>query len=309
MTKTILGLAIAALLLAANAQAAPLLLRPRAVTEVTLGTQHPHRIFVSAPEGPAPAGGFPVIYILDGEAWFGAAIEIAKMREYEKLDPAIIVGVGYPSHSFFDAAGRSYDFSPPGSSDPDMDGFALGGADEFLSFLTGTLKPWVRAHYKSDPGRQILFGHSLGGLFVLHALFKSPESFNVYLAASPDIPFANRNILKEEPAFEANPARKKIRLLVTVGSLESHPSAALMDDYRRYFTAHPKAHAGQTVAQTIDAMFADQRGYDKASDTRHLTDRLAKSGVKASFVMFDGEEHMSAAISALNRGIPFALRP
>ena len=270
----------------------------------------PYSLLISAPNAPAPPEGYPVIYVLDGDGWFGPAVEIARMREYEKLTPAIVIGVGYPSHAFFDAEGRSYDFTLPGSTDPDFDGIKLGGADEFLSFLTGTLKPWVRSHYSVDPNLQILFGHSLGGSFVLHALFKAPESFNVFLAASPDIPFSDRIALKEEPGFEANAARGTPRLLVTVGSLESHPSAALMDDYRRYYTKHPEAIPDETVDQAINELFADKGGnYDKADDTRRMTERLAKRGVKATFVEFDGEEHMSAAISALNRGIPFALRP
>ena len=40
-----------------------------------------------------------------------------------------------------------------------------------------------------------------------------------------------------------------------------------------------------------------------------LVERLAKRGVNARFAFFPGEEHGSAAVSALNRGIPFALRP
>jgi uncharacterized protein len=283
----------------------------RTDSEVTITSAkgRPYRILVSVPNAPAPAEGYPVIYVLDGDGWFGPTVEIVRMREYEKLAPAIVIGVAYPSHAFFDAEGRSYDFTLPGSTDPDFDGIKLGGADEFLSFLTGTLKPWVKSRYSTDPKLQILFGHSLGGTLVLHVLFKVPESFNIYLAASPDIPFAKRSILNEEPAFEANPARSTPRLLVTVGSLESHPSAALMDDYRRYYTSHPEAIPGETVDQAIEELFADAGGYDKAEDTRLMTERLAKSGVKATFVEFDGEEHMSAAISALNRGIPFALRP
>jgi hypothetical protein len=49
--------------------------------------------------------------------------------------------------------------------------------------------------------------------------------------------------------------------------------------------------------------------FDKRTETQALVDRLVASGVSASFVQFAGEEHMSAAISALNRGSPFALRP
>src|SRR6185437_15591540 len=111
----------------------PLLLLPRSTSETILSSPagHPHRIVVSAPQGGEPKSGYPVIYVLDGDGWMGAAVEVAKMREYEKLDPAIIAGIGYPSHSFFDALGRTYDFTPRGSVEPDFVGIPLGGADDF----------------------------------------------------------------------------------------------------------------------------------------------------------------------------------
>jgi len=289
----------------------PLLLSARKYTEVTLGDRaHPHRLLISAPEAKPPKDGFPVIYVLDGDGWLGAAVEIAKMREFERLDPAIIVGIGYPSHSFFDALGRSYDFSPPGSVEPDFEGIPLGGADVFLKFMNVTVKPWIEAHYHADPKRQILFGHSMGGMFALYALYKSPDSFAVYIAASPDLPFSNHILTKFETAFEANPARRNPRVLVTVGELEAKPSPALVDDYRRYYIAHPESHPSQTADQAVKELFSggDDR-YDKIADTRTIVGRLARSGVHAEFVKFAGEEHMSSAISALNRGIPFALRP
>lgn len=294
----------------ANDYSKPLLLFPRTVSETTLSSPagHPHRIVVSAPQGGESKGGHPVIYVLDGDGWMGAAV--AKMREYEKLDPAIIVGVGYPSHSFFDARGRSYDFTPPGSVEPDFEGIPLGGADDFLQFLDATVEPWIGAHYHADPHRQILFGHSLGGLFALYALYKSPQSFAVYIAASPDLPFSNHILDGQEAAFEKNPARRAPHVLVTVGELEARPSPALVGDYRRYYAAHPESHPGQTTEQAIAELFAGgEKNYDKVADTHALVERLARSGVRASFVEFPGEEHMSSAISALNRGIPFALRP
>jgi predicted alpha/beta superfamily hydrolase len=290
----------------------PLLLLPRTVFETALSSPagHVHRIVVSAPQGGEPTGGYPVIYVLDGDGWMGTAVEIAKMREFEKLDPAIIVGVGYPSHSFFDALGRSYDFTPPGSVESDFEGITLGDAEDFLQFLTAVVKPWVRAHYHGDAQRQILFGHSLGGLFALYALYRSPDSFAVFIAASPDLPFSNHIINKDEAAFEQNPARGNPRVLVTVGELEARPSPALMDDYRRYYRAHRESHPGQTTEQVVKELFSGaDKTYDKIADTRALVARLAQNGVHASFVEFPGEEHMSAAVSALNRGIPFALRP
>ena len=295
-----------------------LLLRARTRAESTLLSKHgtPYRILVSSPEGPEPPGGFPVFYILDGDAWFGVAVEIARMREYETLDPALIVAVGYPSHFFFDAQGRTFDFTPPdsNSSDPQMDGVKVGGAGQFLTFLNETLKPWVRANYKINSTRQALFGHSYGGLFVLYAMFNAPNSFDTYLAASPSIWFSEQVVLRGEPGFEANAARTKPRVLVTVGGLElPNRSPGIEADYRRYFTAHPEMIPGQTAAQAMRELFSPgAKGaprIDMIGDARALTERLAHAGVKATFAEFAGEEHMSAGVSALNRGIPFALRP
>jgi predicted alpha/beta superfamily hydrolase len=268
-----------------------------------------YRVQVSVPDASPPKDGYPVLYVLDGNGWFGAAVDVARMREYEKLLPTIVVGIAPAGKDFFDVA-RSYDFTSPGTSDPDFDGIPLGGADEFLAFIEGVVKPWVGARYHVDAHRRILFGHSMGGMFVLHTLFKSPGSFDVYLAASPDVPYGGEAILKEAPAFESDPRRTQPRLLVTVGSLESGPSPALEDDYRRWYAAHPEAIPGETPEQAVAELFpANEDKYDKVGKIRTLVQQLVQSGVTAEFVEFDGDEHMAAAISALNRGIPFALRP
>lgn len=283
----------------------------RSYQELTLTSKQGrhYRIQVSVPVAAAPKDGYPVVYVLDGNGWFGPATDVARMREYEKLLPTIVVGIAPAGKDFFDVS-RSYDFTSPGTTDPDFDGIKLGGADEFLAFLDGVVKPWVGAHYRLDAHRRILFGHSMGGMFVLHALFKSPGSFDVYLAASPDIPYGKEAILKEAPAFETDPKRVGPRLLVTVGSLESGPSPALEEDYRRWYIDHPEARPGETADQAVAELFPPSDvAYDKAGKTRALVGDLVKSGVTAEFYEFDGDEHMAAAVSALNRGIPFALRP
>jgi len=303
--------------LSSSIAAAMASIRPRELSESTLVNDKglEYRILVSAPSGPPPANGFPAIYVLDGDAWFGAATEIAKMREHGKLAPAVVVGVGYPQRLFFDAIRRSFDFTPPGAVDADTQnsGIALGGADEFLTFLNDRLKPQIRAQHRIDPAAEILFGHSLGGLFVLHALFTAPESFDVYLAASPSILFGDRVVLKREAACLANPQRRAARVLITVGEFE-YPkiSLPLKEDYRRYYAAHPEKIPGQTPQQAADELFArrpNDHGASMADDARTLAERLTQGGVAATFAYFPGEEHTSAAISALNRGIPFALRP
>lgn len=286
-------------------------LRQRDISEVTLHSREglDYRILLSAPRGPPPPGGFPVFYVLDGDAWFSITADIVRMREWSRLTPSIVVGVAYPSRAFFDGPRRNYDFSPPGSAEPGLAPEEQGGADRFLSFLTDVVRPWVRERYSIDATRQVLFGHSYGGLFVLHALFTAPRSFNVYIAASPAIRFSNRIILREEPAFEANSARTDVRTLITWGELESRSNPQQIEDYRRYFTANPSATGGLSVEEAVRQTFPPIGNFNKARELRQLAARLSRSGAHVSAIEFAGEEHTSSAVSALNRGVPFALRP
>jgi hypothetical protein len=292
-------------------QQEPPRLRQRDFSELTLQSHEgaDYHILVSVPRGPAPPGGFPVFYVLDGDGWFATAVEMTRIREWGHLTPSIVIGIGYPSGAFFDPR-RNLDFSPPGSADPDMAPDEQGGADRFLSFLTDVIKPWVRAHYAIDPNRQVLYGHSMGGLFALHTLFTAPQSFDIYIAASPHIGFSNGIVLREAQAFEANPARASVRALITVGGLESGASPAQVEDYRRYFTANPSETGGLSVEEALRQTFPPAPGgFNKAHELQQLAERLARSGAHASFVEFPGEEHTPAGADALNRGVAFALRP
>lgn len=289
-------------------------LRARTLSEFTLTgpSGRSYLVFVSAPQGPAPAGGFPVFYVLDGHGWFGPAVDIARMRENSRLDPAIIVGVGYPSRRFFDPA-RSLDFTPPGAADERFDAAEIGGADRFLEFLTGTLQPRIARDFEVNQDRETLFGHSLGGLFALYVLFNRPGAFDTYLAASPSMGFGGRWIETAAEGFRP-PAGVRPNLLVTMGQFESQQAEDLpraqMEDFRRWYEAHPEARPGLTADEAVAETFPPpDPTFDRVEGARALTRRLADAGVRAVFAEFEGEEHSSAAISALNRGVPFALRP
>ena len=96
--------------------------------------------------------------------------------------------------------------------------------------------------------------------------------------------------------------------MITVGDLEGPPGPQQIDDYRRYFLAHPEATDGLGVEQALRQLFPAD-GFNKVRETRRLAQRLSRGGAAVSFLSFEGDEHLPAAVSALNRGVPFALRP
>jgi hypothetical protein len=189
---------------------------------------HIYRIFVSFPgAGEPPADGYPVLYVLDGNAIFAAFAETRRMQEHQDLGTSIVVGVGYPTDRAYDER-RLYDLTgaaPPPA--PWRDAFAdlpRGGQDRFLDFLTGKLRSEIGRRYKIDPERQALFGHSLGGLFAIHALFTRPDAFHAIVAASPSLFWHQREMLAEEREFALRLQEGEIprvaRLMVVSGDRE-----------------------------------------------------------------------------------------
>jgi len=262
-----------------------------------------YRIFVSEPFGPPPDGGYPVVYVLDGNGYFATAVETARILEMAgEIRPALIVGVGYP----FDASKpeaslakiaqrRVFDYtpqSPPGVVVAEMGGLPVGGADDFYRFLKEELGPHLQRSYRIDPTQDVLIGHSLGGLFALDAAFKHQHAFRSVISASPSISFGNAVVLSNEARFAAAlKTGEATRILVTVGGLESSATA----------TPVPPGMSRTDFAAYIDRI----RTVDNA---RKLGARLSRLDRQAmSFVEFAGETHVSVVPASISRGLRFAL--
>ena len=128
-----------------------------------------------------------------------------------------------------------------------MDARCMGGADAFLAFIATDVKPLIESELAIDRGRQALFGHSFGGLFVLHVLFTRPESFQSYVAASPSITWGEPAITAAEARFTADPAHGPIRLLATAGSTSSRSPSTSRTCRRR---PRPKPTSASSAGST-----------------------------------------------------------
>jgi hypothetical protein len=254
---------------------------------------HTYRVQIAIPFVPPPAAGYPVIYVLDGDGYFGSFSIAARLRTIGgELTPAVVVGIGYPDAQDdmrVSLARRDYDLTPTGGTAADaaqtraQTGVTptYAGADQFLKVILTEVEPRVAAAVPIDPTRTTLFGHSLGGLFVLHALFTHPEAFRTWLALSPSIWWDGRVVLKDEAAFSREVADGKAapRVFIGVGAREqSRPDDFMMVDNATALAARLSALHGPP-------------GYVVASK------------------VFEGQTHLSVPFAATNTLLEFAVPP
>ncbi|MFC7662261.1 hypothetical protein ACFQWF_04415 [Methylorubrum suomiense] len=78
----------------------------------------PWRITLYVPPGDAPAAGWPVLYLLDGNAVTATAIDIERVQaSYPEATGItsrfVVVGIGYPTTDAYDVVRRCWDYTPP----------------------------------------------------------------------------------------------------------------------------------------------------------------------------------------------------
>jgi len=192
------------------------------------------RLLVWQPAGPAPAGGYPVMYALDGDTSFGmlsdfaAALEPAARRA--GLRPAMVVAIGYADGAAAETR-RIYHYTPPADRFvmPDRPNGKpwpkLGGGQRVLDALEHEVKPYVARRFPVDAQAEMLFGHSLGGLMTLWIMTQRPDLFDAFAAASPSIWVNDRKVLADIAAFLGTPRARPVPLQLSVGAEEETLSA------------------------------------------------------------------------------------
>jgi len=187
-----------------------------------------YRIMMWIPDSEAPKEGFPVYYLLDGNAIFATFTEAVRMKATgpRKQQPAVVVGIGYPSDTPFDTKRRFMEyttFANPDEMPVHKQGRnwpANGGVDQFLDFIKDILMPSIASHVNINQERQALFGHSLGGFCTLYTLFTRPYMFQYYAAGSPSVWWKNNVITHYCSQFNLREGLLKRRLFIGIGSDE-----------------------------------------------------------------------------------------
>ncbi|WP_454666229.1 alpha/beta hydrolase [Acinetobacter calcoaceticus] len=188
-------------------------------------TGHDYLIQVYKPPVAPPQHGYPVLYILDGNATFPSAANIAQSIGAGStklgLAPLMIVAVGYPQQKTFDVQKRAYDYTPKPSAEFQKQGkYKYGGADQFIAFLNDELKPEIAKQFPMNSQQQSIYGHSFGGLFVLYHFFQKPDAFQRYFATSPSLWFDQGLLFQQLNQWQTQTPLTTPMLMTTVGTHE-----------------------------------------------------------------------------------------
>ncbi len=211
---------------------------------------------------------YPVLYLLDGPAYFLQAVGLTRFLAGGgplggQIPELIVVSIRN--------ADRNRDLAPvpkPNLHDGVWTNRLVsetlphaGGADKFLRFLTAELIPKIEGQYRTAPFR-VLFGHSLGGLFALYAFRFSPDFFRGVIVASPPLWWNDGELADSIPAFASGLAPSERSLFFSVGDepegmvqptlrLDSALRAVHADRLRWRFTQLPDENHGGTPLLTL----------------------------------------------------------
>lgn len=169
-------------------------------------------LWLSAPEGEPPADGWPLLIVLEGEAYFTAAAEaarrLARRPQKTRVGPMMVIGVALAS-----GAERLGAFAFVPGADKGGDTVAPRGPDLLRRLIEDVLP--LAVQHGADPARAALMGHSMSGQFVLEARARSAP-FARFVAVSPSI-WWNPAVIK------AQPSQDRSDLFLAVGAEEEAP--------------------------------------------------------------------------------------
>lgn len=196
-------------------QAPPLYDAPARLTLKSTVLGEERAILVRTPAGYERNGQrYPVLYMTDGDAhMLHTSGTVAFLARNNRMPEMIVVGI--PNTD------RTRDLSPthvaqaPGN--PNVRFPTSGGGDKFLKFIETELIPHIDKEYRTQPFRA-LAGHSLGGLFAIHAMLARPELFNAYISVSPALQWDNFVLIDRAKEFFKNRKEYNRTLYVTLGN-------------------------------------------------------------------------------------------
>lgn len=188
-------------------------------------------IFIKIPDKPVQLKkGYPVMYLLDGNATFPIAstyAHVSMSAPKKNIRPVPYIIVGIAAHTADNSPfshQRIYDFTPLAQPEKMPEKFAkmqlekaqTGGILLFAQFIETVVKPFVEMRFPINKNNQTIVGHSLGGLFATYMLVHQRTAFQHYMIGSPSLWWNGGELLDESNQLATGKETAKI----FVGTLE-----------------------------------------------------------------------------------------
>lgn len=153
---------------------------------------------------------YPVLFVLDGEL-NGELVKgmLHRLHLSNGSNEHIIVGVT--------SRNRLRDFAPTVNKDPRGPVGEGGGGDKFLDFMEKELIPTINERYRTS-NFNVLAGHSIAGLLVVHSFQSRPNVFQAHLAFSPAVWWGARETSEATKQYVTTAKRIQTYLYMDIGS-------------------------------------------------------------------------------------------
>lgn len=214
-----------------------------------------------------------VAYVLDGGK--NKFLEVAGIAQSMNSIPDLKMQIPELIIVAIENTDRTRDFTPTHSLNYlDKENIAAfnssGGADAFKAFIEKELMPRIDSSYRTL-SRNLIIGHSLGGLFAIHCLLESPGLFNYYILIDPSW-FWDHNYI----------GRRTREILQTKTALKGRVYIALANNFQE-----------------------DDRHYKWGNEFYTLLKNNASATLDVKLRYFEDEKHLTVPIPATYYGLHY----
>lgn len=167
---------------------------------------------------------YPLLYVLDGGDYFEPFAGMVKyLSLFELIPEMIVVAIAHGD--------RLKEFTYTKANEKTGNWPTSGGAESFRKFLAEELVAYIDSSYRTHPFR-ILVGHSLGGLFAVETLSRSPGLFQATIALSPSLYWNQFEWLKNAETFLNKHDALKHFLFIS-GEEKDEEETRYLDEFNR----------------------------------------------------------------------------
>jgi len=216
--------------------------------QLTSAKGHVYEIFMAVPNKAPEKAGYPILYMLDGNAVFDRLTP----DMLAQVPDMVIVGIGYPTPYIHDVMARSRDYTPPLPQRSEPTGRAAsrptGEAAYFLEFVQGDLRTAAENGLHINTERRAIWGHSYGGLFSLFTLLTKPDAFSIYIPVSPSVSWGDDMLQTLAPNAPHRQNSQPAKVLIMFGDQERRRNAPVEPEGQAAIRPN---HATQTLLETL----------------------------------------------------------